>query len=131
MKNRIAAVAGILLALTATSVMAQQGPPPGGMGGMGGMGQGGAGRRMQMLLQGITLAPAQQAKFDSINTRYQAQMPPFTPGTPPDSATRARRTQLSQARDGELRAVLTPDQQAIWDRNVAAMPQRPMGPPRP
>ena len=56
-------------------------------------------------------------------------MPPMTPGTPPDSATRAQRMQLGQQRDAELRAVLTTEQQVIWDRNVetvrAQMMQRP------
>jgi Spy/CpxP family protein refolding chaperone len=126
--KRILAIAAVALAVSATAAVAQA---PGGMGqGMGGMGQGGPNRRMQAMLQGITLTAPQQAAFDSILAKYQGQMPPFTPGTPPDSATRARRMQLSQARDAELRAVLTTDQQTVWDRNLAAMPQR-GGPPRP
>ena len=130
MKTRSLIVPLLALALSANAAMAQQAPPapgpPPGMGG--GPGRGGA-RRMQMLLQGITLAPAQQASVDSINTAFQARMPAFTPGTPPDSAARAQRMTLTTERDAAMRAVLTPDQQRVWDTNAqtmqANMPQRP------
>ena len=51
-------------------------------------------------------------------------MPPFTPGQPPDSATRAQRFELMRQQDMAIRAVLTTDQQAIWDKNVADMQAR-------
>lgn len=126
MRNRVATLSAVLLALSAAAAVAQA-PPPSAPPAGAPMGQGpggGAGRRMQALRNGITLTAQQQAKFDSINTRYQGQMPAFTPGTPPDSATMARRRELGQRRDAELRAVLTPEQQAIWDRNLASLPQR-------
>jgi len=123
----------IALALSANAAMAQQTPPAGGtppaMGGGGGGGRGGSARRMQALLQGITLTPAQQVSVDSINAAFQGRMPAFTPGTPPDSAARAQRMAIGTERDAALRAVLTPDQQRVWDTNVqtmqANMPQRP------
>jgi Spy/CpxP family protein refolding chaperone len=91
----------------------------------GGEGGGGfAGRRMQRLLQGITLTAAQQTKVDSITAKYRAQMPPFTPGAPPDSATRAKMRALFGNQDEEIRAVLTPDQQKVWDQNVTEMRNR-------
>jgi Spy/CpxP family protein refolding chaperone len=93
---------------------------PGGAGGGGGF----AGRRMQRLLQGITLTSEQQAKVDSITAKYRAQMPPFTPGAPPDSATRAKMRTLFGNQDEEIRAVLTPDQQKVWDQNVTEMRNR-------
>jgi len=122
----------LALALSANAAMAQQTPPAGspppGMGG-GGPGRGGSARRMAMLLQGITLTPAQQVSVDSINAAFQGRMPAFTPGTPPDSAARAQRMAIGTERDAALRAVLTPDQQRVWDTNVqtmqANMPQRP------
>ena len=120
MKNRILTIAATLMIGVTSAALAQGG----GGGGQGGMGQGGANRaaqRMQMLLQGITLTPTQQHTIDSINTAYQAQMPAFTPGQRPDSAQRAQRMQLNQARDTAIRNVLTSDQQKVWDNNVQQM----------
>ncbi len=111
------------LALGAAAVAGAQ--SPGGEGGGGGGGGGGfAARRMQRLLQGITLTAAQQAKVDSITARYRAQMPPFTPGSPPDSTTRAKMRSLMGNQDEEIRALLTPDQQKVWDQNVTEMRNR-------
>lgn len=104
------------LMLVATSLAGAQSP--------GGGGGGFAERRMQRLLQGITLTADQKAKVDSITTKYRAQMPPFTPGTPPDSATRAKMRALFGNQDEEVRALLTPDQQKVWDQNVTEMRNR-------
>ncbi len=87
-------------------------------------GGGFAGRRMERLLHGITLTAEQQVKVDSITARYRAQMPPFTPGAQPDSATRAKMRTLFGNQDEEIRALLTPDQQKVWDQNVTAMRNR-------
>lgn len=121
MKSRIAVVTAALLAFSAGAAVAQAAPPAGPPPGQGQ--GGGAARRMQALLEGITLTPQQIARFDSIRAAYQAQMPPFTPGTPPDSATMARRREIGQKRDADLRAVLTADQQPVWDHNMANLPQ--------
>jgi Spy/CpxP family protein refolding chaperone len=120
MKLRITLLAAVVLGLSVAPAMAQnpQGPPAGGMG----QGRGGfAARRMATLLNGITLTPAQQATVDSIQNAVRAKMPAFTPGAPPDSATRALRMELMQKQDADIRAVLTPAQQTIWDKNVADM----------
>ena len=77
-----------------------------------------------MALQGITLTPAQQAKVDSITAKTRAQMPAMTPGTPPSDADRQKMMSLSTASLKEVRTVLTPDQQAIYDKNVAAIQQQ-------
>jgi Spy/CpxP family protein refolding chaperone len=114
MRNKFVALC-IGLALGAAAVAGAQ--SPGGGGGF-------AGRRMQRLLQGITLTAAQQAKVDSITAKYRPQMPPFTPGAPPDSATRAKMRALFGNQDEEIRAVLTPDQQKVWDQNVTEMRNR-------
>jgi Spy/CpxP family protein refolding chaperone len=128
MKHRIATLSALLLAASAAVAVAQAPPtggPPQGTPGQGG--GGGAARRMQAMLQGITLTAPQQTRFDSIRAAYQAQMPAFTPGSPPDSAARAKSMEVRQRRDADLRAVLTTEQQTIWDRNMANMPA---GPPR-
>jgi hypothetical protein len=84
--TRIAALVG-LMAFAAPAAYAQ--------GGGGGGGQG-RGRQMEMLMQGITLTDAQKASVDSIGQVYRAQMPPMQQGTPPDSATRAKRMEVMQ-----------------------------------
>jgi Spy/CpxP family protein refolding chaperone len=129
-------VSAVLLALATAvpaGVQAQNpGGPPQGPGGP--PPQGGAGRRMQMLMNGITLTAEQQTRVDSIVAAYRAQMPPFTPGQMPDSATMARRRQLGEQQNAAIRGVLTPDQQTVFDRNVEQMRQMAPpqgGPPRP
>ena len=124
MMRRILSVAAMLTIATAGAAFAQA---PGGQGQGGGQNR--AAMRMQALLQGITLTPAQQQAVDSINTAFQAQMPAFTPGVRPDSASMAQRRALGARRDSTLRAVLTPEQQTAWDHNMETMranaPQRP------
>ena len=126
MRIRIALVTTALMALSASVALAQD---PGGMGGMGGgMRQGGPARRMQALLNGITLTTQQQAAVDSIQGAYQPRMRAlFTPGSPPDSAARAQMTALRQSEDKDIRAVLTPDQQKTFDKNLASLPPMGMG----
>jgi len=118
------AVAVAALALGAGAAVAQNPPQGPGQGGPGGGPAAFAARRMQALLQGITVTPAQQARMDSIVAAFSAQMPAFTPGQMPDSASRARRRELTARQDSTVRAVLTPEQQQVWDRNAANMPQR-------
>jgi Spy/CpxP family protein refolding chaperone len=124
MKSRITYVVAALLGLAVAPAIAQ-GPPGGGMGGQGGFAQ----RRMQMLLNGITLTATQQATIDSIQKVYQAKMPPMTPGQMPDSATRAQRFELTRQQNMDIRNVLTTDQRTVFDKNVAdmqaRMPRRP------
>ncbi|HVH68825.1 MAG TPA: hypothetical protein VM716_13230 [Gemmatimonadales bacterium] len=84
----------------------------------------GPGRAMEGLLRDITLTAEQQAKVDSIRGHYREQMPSFTPGSPPDSATREKVRGLFHHEVDDIRAVLTADQQKIFDRNVAAMRER-------
>ena len=81
----------------------------------------GPGRRMPLLFRNITLTTGQQAKVDSIQAHYRAQMPSFTPGSPPDSATRERVRGLFRHELDDLRGVLTADQQSVFDKNVAEM----------
>jgi Spy/CpxP family protein refolding chaperone len=112
--TRIVALAG-LVALAAPAAYAQGG---------GGGGQGGR-NRMEQLMQGITLTDKQKASVDSIAQAYRAQMPPMQQGTPPDSATRAKRGEVMQKQYAAIRGVLTPDQQKVFDKNVEEMRNRP------
>ena len=115
MRTHAALLATAVLALAASPVRAQN---PSGRG---------PGRRMQMLFEGITLTPDERAKVDSIQARYRRQMPSFTPGNPPDSATREKIRGLFRREMEEIRTVLTADQQQIFDRNVTAMRERRRG----
>jgi len=123
MRLRLAVLTSALV-LLGSSVALAQNPAAPASGGF-------AARRMQRLLEGITLTPEQQAKVDSITARYSAQMPAFTPGAPPDSATRAKMRDLYTKQDAEIRTALTADQQKVFDTNVeqmrARMGQRPPG----
>ena len=119
MRLRLALASVALAALCASPAIAQ-GPPGGGMGGMG---QRGPNRRMQMLFNGITLTSQQQATVDSIENAYAPRMRAlFTPGERPDSTARAHMAALREQENTELRAVLTPAQQAVFDKNVQNMP---------
>ena len=117
---RLSPLASAAALLFAVSPAFAQNPPPGSGPGR----QGGSERRMEMLLKDITLTPAQSARIDSIRVRYQGMMPAYTPGTPPDSATREKMRELFRRHNEEIRAVLTPDQQKVWDRNLAEMRAR-------
>ena len=120
--TRIVALAG-MVALAAPAAYAQGG---GGGGGQGG----GPGRGMQRVMQDITLTDKQKASVDSIVQVYRAQMPPMQQGTPPDSATRAKRMEVSQKQYAAIRTVLTADQQKVFDKNLEDM-RASMGRPRP
>jgi hypothetical protein len=71
------------------------------------------------LFKGITLSPAQSAAIDSIRERYIVQYQVFTPGVRPNAATRQRVRDLVRHELAEARAVLTPEQQPVWDLNIA------------
>jgi len=128
------AVAGIALCAGA-SVAGAQGTPPAGapqgapQGPQAGPPQGGQrGRGMQMLFEGITLTDAQQKQLQDISGKYREQMRALFPngrqGGPPDDATRARIDDLRSKQNAEIRAILTADQQTVFDKNVADAKKR-------
>jgi Spy/CpxP family protein refolding chaperone len=120
MLQRMMVVAAAMI-VSATAVTAQ--PPGGGMGGM-------QGRRMEMMMKGITLSADQQKRVDSIQTASREEMPAMTPGSPPDPEMRQKMMEMSRKRDDAIRGVLTTEQQAIWDKNaeeVRGMMRRPPG----
>lgn len=91
----------------------QGGPPPGGMR----RGQGGA----QMLMRGIELSAAQQARVDSVSERYRAQMMALRQS---GSMDRQAMMALNTKRNAELRALLTAAQQKTFDKNVEELQAR-------
>ena len=126
------------LALSASTLTAQGGmggQPPGGMGGgRGGMG-GMMNRQNEMLFKGITLTDAQKAKVDSIQTKGREEMMAMMQGggmqAMQDPGMREHMMQMRAKQMADIRAVLTADQQALYDKNLAEMPQGPGGGRRP
>ena len=89
-----------------------------------GRGMRGEGRqRMEaMLFNGITLSADQQTRIDSIRARYRANAQNLDPRNNPDD--RQKMIQSMQAQMADIRAVLTTDQQAVFDQNVQQMRDR-------
>jgi Spy/CpxP family protein refolding chaperone len=122
---RIAAL-GFALCAGFTSVAAAQGQPePQGQGEMrrGGGGMGG------MLLKDITLTDAQKAQVKTIRDKYMPQQMELrksaqATGGPPDEATRSKMMDLQEKQAAEIRAILTADQQKVFDGNLKDMRDR-------
>ena len=110
MKLRTAVIAIALGFLAVPAVGAQERGPGGG-----------AERRMELMFKDITLTTAQKSSVDSIILHYRQQTGPMTPGTPPDSASRASRRALMQRQNADIRNLLTREQQPIFDRNLEEM----------
>jgi Spy/CpxP family protein refolding chaperone len=117
---RIATLAFALCAGLA-SVGAAQGQPEGQ--GQGGRGMGG------MLLKDITLTDAQKAQVKTIRDKYvpqQMELRKAAQGTggPPDEATRTKMMDLQEKQAADIRAILTADQQKVFDGNLKEMRDR-------
>ena len=99
-------------------------------------GQGGGGRQGQMggdpvvmqarqnerLFEGITLSVEQKAKVDSIQAAARESQPAMQGGGMRDPEARQRMMAQRQATMTAVRAVLSAEQQATFDRNLANMP---------
>ncbi len=104
----------------------EQGPP--GEAHPGGMRRGGMMGNMS-LLSGITLSDTQKAQVKAIREKYAPQMIEIrmnveATGMAPDSSTRARMMGILTAQNLEIRAILTADQQQLFDKNTAEMKAR-------
>ena len=119
---RIAALGVALLAGSAAVASAQAGAPaPAQQGGPGG------GRGGNRSLNGIELTDAQKAKVTEIQAKYQPEMQAIRESMQGggDRAEAFKKMQvLNDKRNPEIRAVLTPEQQAIFDKNLAEQKAR-------
>jgi len=108
-------LAAMMLVLVATTAQAQGG---------GGMGQGqGPGRMNEMLFKDITLTDVQKAKVDSIQTAGRESMRAMMQsGGMQDPANREKMMEMRTKQNADIRAVLTAEQQVVFDKNLAAMP---------
>lgn len=94
-------------------------------------------RMEQMMLRDITLSADQKVKLDSLHARHMAEMDQMRArGDSMPMMNRDHMRMMMEQHHAEMRAILTPDQQVIFDRNVAEMRARmqqggrPGGPPR-
>ena len=141
--RKIAILAAFAAITSATTVFAQTGGPPPGRG----RGPGGGMMMDRMLLEGITLSEAQQAKLQELRKaerdRAEAQRGQQQ-GPPPemqairearekgDTVTanklmaeqRAKMEERRNTQIAAIRAILTQDQLAQFDTNVAALKKR-------
>jgi Spy/CpxP family protein refolding chaperone len=121
---RIATLAAALC-VGITSVAAAQGTEPPQQGqGQGGMRRGGG--MGGLLLKDINLTDAQKAQVKTIREKYLPQQVELrkavqATGAAPDDATRAKMMDLQTKQAAEIRAILTADQQATFDKNLAEM----------
>jgi len=118
------AVLGAALVFSVTTIASAQG----------GGGQGrGAGRANQIarLMTDITVSADVQARIDTIAAKYQKQQREMMTaagggggggGMRLDDAARTKMMELNAKRNAEVRALLTSEQQAQFDKNVAAAP---------
>ena len=119
---RIATLAAALCVGMTTVAAAQGTAPPQ-------QGQGRGDRMGGMLLKDITLTDAQKDQIKTIREKYLPQLMELRKqsqavGGPPDEATRAKMTDLQTKQAAEIRAVLTADQQAQFDKNLVEMKAR-------
>ena len=118
MKARtITALSLLAIAAAAAPAMAQGG-------GMGGPPNAGmmAQRTSDRLLQGITLSTTQADSVKAIDARYAADMTAiFQAGGDDRAAMREKMTPLRAKQRADIRALLTADQQAAFDKNVTEM----------
>jgi Spy/CpxP family protein refolding chaperone len=117
---RIATLAAALCVGITSAAAAQGTEPP-----QQGQGQGEM-RRSGMLLKDINLTDAQKAQVKAIREKYaplqlELRKSAQATGGPPDEATRAKGADLRQKQAAEIRAILTADQQAQFDKNLAEM----------
>jgi Spy/CpxP family protein refolding chaperone len=117
---RIATLAAALC-VGMTSVAAAQGTEP--------QGQGRGERMGGTLLKDINLTDAQKAQVKTIRDKYVPQLQELgkasqATGGPPDEATRTKMMDIRAKQTAEIRAILTADQQATFDKNLAEMKAR-------
>jgi Spy/CpxP family protein refolding chaperone len=144
--KKLVFVAAFAALASATVAAAQQPAPPPGSASRGPGGRGGPGMMDRMLLRGITLSDAQQTQLKALRAADQQKMEAERAngqGRQDMEAIRAarekgdtaiakqlmdaQRAKMNARRDEQvaaIRAILTPDQTAAFDANVADMQKR-------
>ena len=78
--------------------------------------------RIAALFEGITLSADQQTKIDQIREKYRAQLQSLDPRN--NEGDRQKMMEAMRAQTDEVRAVLTTEQQAVFDKNLQEMRER-------
>jgi Spy/CpxP family protein refolding chaperone len=117
------AMLALAVAAAIPAAASAQGTP--GQGQEGGQRRGGA-MMQQMLMKDITLTADQEAQIEKIRAASMEEMNALRgqPGTPLDSATRAKMGELRKKQTADIRNVLTAEQQKTFDANLAEMEKR-------
>lgn len=116
---RFLAVAALLMG--AASVASAQAPQPQGQGQGRGMG---GNRGMAMMMQGITLSAEQQVQMDSIAAKYQKERQAIVADTSLGAARREKVRELMTRQQEDIKAILTPEQKTVYEKNIADMQTR-------
>ena len=119
---RIAAL-GVALLAGSAAVATAQAPAAAQQGGPGGGGRGGFARTMN----GIELTDAQKTKVGEIQAKYQPELQAIRESMQGGGDRAEAFTKMQAVRDKmnpEIRAVLTADQQVIFDKNLAEQKAR-------
>ncbi len=121
-------------AASVASAQAPQGPQGAGAPPQKGAAQGerSGGRDARMskrLFNGIELTTAQQEQVQKISDKFAAEKQALLPADgerqgPADEAIRAKMLDLNTKAQVEYRAILTPEQQVVYDKNVADIKAR-------
>lgn len=91
-------------------------------------------QRLEVLLRGITLAPEQQSRVDSIIQRHNPEIERLagagmggaqrdTAGGQQDQGKNDELSKALEKQEKEIRDVLTSEQQQTWDRNAEQLKQ--------
>lgn len=116
---RLAALAAALVVAASATASAQGGagaPPQAGQ-----MQQGMRRNMMEMLFKGITLTDEQKATVEKIMADSREEMAKLGNPRDLDDAGRAKRRELQQKQQDDLRAVLTKEQQEQFGKNLEEM----------
>src|SRR6266550_1276006 len=125
MKAIRTATLAIALCVGMTSVAAAQGQTEPQQQGQGEMRRGG---RSEWLLKDITLTDAQKTQIKTIREKYLPQQMELRKAAQAtgsmDDASRTKMTDLQPKQANEIRAILTADQQKVFDKNLGEMKER-------
>ena len=125
MKTTLRVIAAALVVASASVAQAQGG---GGGGGGGGNNAERMAQQRAMMLEGITLDAAQKTKVDSIQAASQKARMDLNAGAaqgaPPSPEMREKRMAIQAEEQKAIKAVLTKEQNEVYDKNMAAMRER-------
>ena len=125
MKTTLRVIAAALVVASASVAQAQGG---GGGGGGGGNMQERMAQQRAMMFEGITLDAAQKTRIDSIQAASQKARMELragaTQGTPMSPELREKSQALQADEQKAIKAVLTKEQNEVYDKNMLAMRER-------